>query len=193
MSLKYTKVAPDSFEKIQMNAGVAVTKFNVSTGEVDDTDILGLTTGGFTFQANVNITDKAENIDNVKKNTKEFAEITDREVTASTTFVSVDTRLAKLLNAGADISGDKITPRDHLDDADFTDFWIVGDYSDENTGDSAGYIAIHMLNVLSTGGFQMKTTDKKHGEFAATFRAFYSMDALDQVPYEIYIHKGAAA
>ena len=191
--MKYTKIPVDAFKKLQVNAGVAAADFKPDTGEMKREDILGMTTGGLTFQAVVNTRDRAENFDNVPKNTKEFLEITDRTVTASTTFVSIDERLTALLNAAMDVDGEKFTPRDKLKDTDFKDLWIIGDYTDENDENNGGYIAIHMMNVLSTGGFQMKTKDKGNGEFAAVFTAHYTEKNMELVPYEMYIHKGAAA
>ena len=62
-----------------------------------------------------------------------------------------------------------------------------------NTGDDAGFVAIHMLNALNTGGFQIQSTDKEKGKFAFEFTGHYSMSAQDTVPYEIYIQQGGVA
>jgi hypothetical protein len=70
---------------------------------------------------------------------------------------------------------------------DYDDIWWVGDYSDVNTGANAGYCAVHMLNALNTGGFQIQTNDKGKGNFAFTFTGHVSMDAQDVVPFEIFI------
>ena len=111
----------------------------------------------------------------------------------SGTFVTVDASTAKKLSGAADLSGTKITPRDTLTSADFEDIWWIGDYSDVNTGTNAGYIAIHMMNALNTGGFQISSTDKGKGQFAFTFTGHYSIDAQDTVPYELYIKAGTAS
>ena len=62
-----------------------------------------------------------------------------------------------------------------------------------NTGDNAGFCAIHLINALNTGGFQIQSGDKAKGQFAFTFTGHYSMDAQDTVPYEIYIKQGGEA
>jgi hypothetical protein len=36
----------------------------------------------------------------------------------------------------------------------------------------------------------MQTQDKGKGQFAATFKAYYSIEAQDTVPYEMYINAG---
>ena len=55
-----------------------------------------------------------------------------------------------------------------------------------------GYIAIHLMNALSTGGFQLQTSDRAKGQFAFTYTAHYSMSAQDTVPFEVYIKAGEA-
>ena len=117
------------------------------------------------------------------------------EVTASGTFVTVDTATAKSLIGAADVGSPdttKVTPRNDVLDADFSDIWIVGDYSDKNGATNGGYIAIHLMNALSTGGFQLQTSDKAKGQFAFTYTAHYSMAAQDTVPFEVYIKAGTA-
>ena len=111
------------------------------------------------------------------------------------TFVNADTAIAKRLCGAADIGTTdttKVTPRNDLKDADFDDIWLVGDYSDKNGETNGGYIAIKLLNALSTGGFQLKTADKSKGQFAFEFTGHYSMSAQDTVPFEIYIKAGTA-
>jgi hypothetical protein len=63
----------------------------------------------------------------------------------------------------------------------------VGDYSDVNTGSSAGYIAIHVKNALSTGGFQMKTSDRAKGNFSFEYSGHYSIANIEEPPFEIYV------
>ena len=89
---------------------------------------------------------------------------------------------------------DKITPRTHIDiDNDFFDFWLVGDYSEYNTGSGAGFIAIHIMDALSTGGFQIQSEDKGKWKFSFEFTAHFSMDAQETVPFEMYIKAGTSA
>ena len=112
----------------------------------------------------------------------------------SGTFVTVTSTSAKKLMGAADSATDsgvttltKLTPRRDLATADFTDLWWVGDYSDENSTTNYVFVAIHMMNTLSTGGFQIQSGDKSKGQFAFTFTAHFSMDAQDTVPFEIYV------
>lgn len=187
---KYTKIPTATFQTIQINAGVLLSAFDPASAAVVDANILGATTGGINFTATPSYTDYGEDIDNCPKNTKELKRLDDREIKMSGTFVTMSAALAKRLNAAADESSGKITPRRDLELTDFKDVWLVGDYSDKNGATNGGFIAVHMMSALSTGGFQIQTGDKAKGQFAFEFTAHYSMDAQDTVPFEIYVHSG---
>ena len=191
---KYTKIAADTFKKLQLNAGMLCTSFEPTTAEVVDSNILAATSGGVNFTATPSFTDFGEDIDNCPKNTRELKRLDSWEVKLSGTAVTVDTKTAKSL---ADIAATKVTPRNDLKTDDFADLWWVGDYSDVNVdgGSSAkaGFIAIHMINALSTGGFQLQTADKEKGTFSFEYTAHYSMAAQDTVPFEVYVSPATPA
>lgn len=193
--MKFTKIPSDAFQKLQINAGILTTDFTPSTGEIGAAGQIGATTGGINFTATPTYTDFGEDIDNCPKNMKELKRLESWEVKMAGTFVNASTAIAKSLCGAADIDttdATKITPRNDIKDADFDDIWLVGDYSDKNGDTNGGFIAIHMLNALSTGGFQMQTADKAKGQFAFEYTAHYSMSAQDTVPFEIYIKAGTA-
>ena len=136
-----------------------------------------------------------ESCNNCPKNTLELKRLDDVDVKCSGTFVTVTTTSAKSLMAAADIDGTdatKVVPRRDLDSADFKDIWLVGDYSDKNGATNGGFIAIRLMNALSTGGFQLKTADKGKGQMAFEYTAHYSISKQDVVPYELYIKAGTA-
>lgn len=138
---------------------------------------------------------KIASCNNCPKNTLELKRLDDVDVKCSGTFVTVTTTSAKSLMAAADIDGTdttKVVPRRDLSSADFSDIWIVGDYSDKNGANNGGFIAIRMMNALSTGGFQLKTADKGKGQMAFEYTAHYSISKQDVVPYELYIKAGTA-
>lgn len=189
--MKFTKIPETAFEEIQLNAGILLKTFEPSTAEISLENILGATTGGFQFTDTVTYTDFGEDIDNCPKNMKELKKIDTHEVTASGTYVTVNASLVQSLIGAADVSDTKITPRNDLQDKDFTDLWWVGDYSSKNGETNGGYIAIHMMNTLNTGGFQIQTGDKVKGQFAFSYMAHYSMQKQDVVPYEVFVKAGA--
>jgi hypothetical protein len=186
----FTQIPEDTFQKLQLNAGVLLTEFDPATATVSNENIFGATSGGVSFTATPSYTDFGEDIDNCPTNMMELKKIESIEVTMSGTMLTVDTAKCKTLIGAADVSGNKITPRDYLTDDDFETIWWVGDYSDVNTGSNAGYIAIKLMNALNTGGLSLQSGDKAKGTFAFSFLGHYSMDAQDTVPYEVYIKSG---
>lgn len=191
--MKYTKVSSEVFKHIQLGAGVVTSTFDISSGSVTDADIIGETSGGVNFKDEVEYSDFGEDIDNMPTNTKELKRIDARTATMSGTFISITPTLAKRLMAAADVTGNKITPRMTLVDADFADAWWIGDYSDVNTGETAGYIAIHLINTINTNGFEIQSSNDGKGTFPFEFTAHFSLSAPDTVPYEVYVSVGTAS
>mgnify|MGYP002622235055 CR=1 FL=1 len=192
--MKYTQIPANTFQQLQMNAGIFCRSFNPATGEVSG--VLGATTGGGSFTATPEFSDFGEDIDNCPKNTMELKRLDDVTATMSTTFVTISNETARFAIGAADIdSGDEthIVPRRDLQLSDFADIWWVGDYTNYNSGSGAGYCAIHLFNALSTGGFQLQSTDRGKGNFAIELTGHYSIDAPDTVPYEIYLKPGTSS
>lgn len=190
--MKYTQIPQDTFKELVMNSGILLSSFNPSTAEVTANSIIGATSGDVTFTATPTFTDLGEDINNCPKNMKELKRLDSWETKISGTFVSVNVANAKAMTAAADEVSGKITPRNDIAESDFRDIWLVADYSDKNGKKNGGYIAIHMLNSLSTGGFQLKTGDRSKGQFSFEFTGHYSIDAQDTPPFEIYIKAGEA-
>ena len=191
--MKYTQVRSTTPQELQLNAGVMLKKFSPETASFLATDIMAATTGGFSFSDTVSYTDLFEDIDNAPKNTMEGKQVESREVKFSGTALTVTPNFVKSLMAAADIdSTDEthIIPRDILSEDDFEDFWWVGDYSDKNGKTNGGFMAIHIMNALSTGGLNFKTSDKSKGQFTMNYTAHYTIKDIDKVPYEVYIKAG---
>ena len=188
--MKYTKIPETTFKNLQLNAGVLLSAFNPESATVANESIIGATTGGVNFTATPTYSDKGEDIDNCPKNMKELKKLDSWDITMSGTYVTVDVNAVKSLVGAADVSGNKITPRNDLKLTDFTDVWWVGDYSDQNGETNGGFVAIHMMNALSTGGFAIQSSDNGKGNFAFTYTAHYSIDAQDTVPFEVYVKAG---
>ena len=187
--LHLTQIHTTEKKEMQLNAGILLSSFNPSTAEVSG--IIGATTGGIKFAATPTYSDFGEDIDNCPKNMMELKRQDSVEVKISGTFVTVTAENAKKLMAAADIDtsdNTKIVPRNDLKTEDFADLWWVGDYSDED----GGLVAIHVINALNTGGFQLQTGDKSKGQFPFEFAGHYSINAQNVVPYEVYIKAGTA-
>lgn len=189
--MKFTKIPTDTFSSIQLNAGVVATGFVPSTGTVSG--ILGATSGGTSFNATPTFSDYGDDIDNCPKNMLELKKLESWEAVMSGSFVTVTNALAKKLVGAADIDGTDstlIVPRQDVLTSDFSDIWWIGDYSDKNGDTKGGFVAIHLLNALSTGGFKIQSSDKGKGTFDFEFTGHYSMDAQTTPPFEIYVESG---
>lgn len=193
--MKFTRIPETAFQNLQLNAGILLSSFTPGTGTVEEDDILGATSGGVAFSATPEYSDFGEDIDNCPVNVLELKRLDSWEVTMSGTFITVTAALAKRLAGAADIDNSdatKVVPRNDLAETDFQDIWWVGDYSDKNGDTNGGYVAIHMLNGLSTGGFQLQSGNREKGQFEFEFTGHYSIDAQDTVPFEVYVKAGTA-
>lgn len=197
---KFTQIPADTFKKIQLGAGILTTDFDPATGELTATNIVGATSGGVAFEATPSFTDFGDDIDNCPKNTKELKKLDSWEAKMSGTFVTMDTKAAKSVIGAATVAGDdqtKVVPRNSVDTGDFEDIWWVGDYSDINedgtSAGHAGFVAIRLINALSTGGFKIQSGNNAKGTFAFEYTGHYSIENINTVPFELYIKAGSAS
>lgn len=188
--MKFTQIPADTFKQIVLNAGILLKTFTPNTGTFSASDIVGATTGGITFEATPTFSDFGEDIDNCPKNTMELKKLDYWEAKMSGTYVTLTAEIAKSVISAADISDIKITPRNDIDLADFSDLWFVADYSNLNGETNGGFCAIRLLNALSTSGLKIQSSDKAKGQFAFEYTAHYSISKPDIVPFEVYIKAG---
>lgn len=197
MAKKFTQIPSDTFRKLQLNAGILVDSFTPETGTIGN--IIGATTGGVSFSTNPEFEDFGEDIDNCPNNTMELKRLTSYDPQMSGNFLTLTAAFVKQLVGAADIDvGDSthVIPRTDLNTADFKDVWWIGDYSEVNldgTAGSAGYIAIHLKNSLNNAGFQIQSSKNAKGQMAFEFHGHYSIDNIDEAPFEIYVHGGSEA
>lgn len=197
--MKFTKLPADTFQKLVLNAGILVDAFTPATGVIGN--LMGATTGGITFNSNPVYTDFGEDIDNCPNGTMELKRIDQFDPAMSGTFLTLTAAVVKDLIGAADIAvGDNthVIPRDHLIEDDFKEVWWIGDYSDINkdggTGStqSAGFLAIHLMNSLNTGGFRITSAKNAKGQMAFDFHGHYSLENIEEVPFEVYCKAGVA-
>lgn len=182
--MKFTQIPQNTFEELQINAGILVKNFDVATGTFSDSDMLTATTGGITVNVKPEYEDFAEDIDNAGKNLLEYKRITSTEVSISTTALNINESLLLYMLGAADKDSDTgaIKPRGDLKTTDFQDIWWIGDLS------NGGYIAVKVSNALSTDGFSIKTTDKGKGNITLTLTGHVSADDdYGTVPAEFYL------
>ena len=180
---KYTRIPQSTFDELQMDAGILLKQFD-PTGQtqVVDADIITSTTGGIHITVEPQYSDLGEDVDNCPNNLKELKHLDGWNVTAETNALGTSANLIKLALGAADIdtTTHKITPRRNLEQTDFTDLWWVGDKM------NGGFVAAHIINALSTGGFDLQTTKNGKGQTALTFTGHVSIDAQDTMPVEFY-------
>lgn len=188
--MQYTKVASDAFTKLQLNAGIMVDSFDPSTGTIGN--IMGATTGGFQFASNPEYIDWGEDVDNVPSNTWQLKRIKSFDPSITGTFLTVTAATVAALMGGAATNSTHIIPIHDLEESDFDDVWVIGDYSDKNTGTSAGFLAVHLKHALNTAGFQWTSAKDEKGQFAFEYHGHYDLTDVEDVPFEVYCAVGSA-
>lgn len=184
MAKKFTVIPQDTFESLQLDAGVLLNNFDPANPVAPaDKDIITATTGGITIAAVPTFSDLGEDVDNVPNNMMEFKNLDSWDMSISTTGLGTSPKLIKLALGCADIDSDnpsKIIPRADLAQTDFASIWWVGDRAD------GGLVAVKLKNALSTAGFSLQTTKNGKGQTALTITGHVSITAQNETPMEFY-------
>jgi hypothetical protein len=181
MAGKFTKIPLDTFDELQMDAGVLLKTFDPSNPTFALTDIICATTGGVNPSAVPSYSDFFEDVDNAPNNMLEGKHLDNWEVKLSTTGLGTSPELIRDALGAADIvDGTKIVPRNKLAKTDFKDLWWVGDKA------NGGFVAIRIMNALSTSGFSLQTTKNGKGTIGIEYTGHFSLANQDTVPIEIY-------
>lgn len=182
MGRMFTVIPQDTFDGLQLEAGVLLTDFDPSDPEVVDSAIVCATTGGISISATPEYTDLGEDVDNVPPNMKELKSDPKWTCQITTTGLGTTPEAIRLALGAADITAStgKIAPRSALNQDDFADLWWVGDKAD------GGFVAAKLINALSTGGFSLQSTKDGKGQVSLEFTGHVSIDAQDVMPIEFY-------
>ena len=187
---RFTQVKYDAFKEIQVEAGVILKHFNPANPVISRQDIVCVTSGGITITAKPSFTDYFEDVDNVPNGTKEGKQVESWECTLATTALDTSADSIKMELGVADIDANdstRIAPRRDINLSDFIDeIWWVGDRAD------GGFVAVQVLNALSTDGFALQTTKNGKGTTSITLSGHFSIDAVDTVPMVFYVIEGDA-
>ena len=180
----FTAISQDAFNEIQMDAGMLLKNFNPAQPAAPaDADIITATTGGITVACTPTYSDFGEDVDNCPNNTKELKHLDGWACSMSTTALGTSPAAIKLALGAADIDGtnaSKIVPRRDLEQTDFQDLWWVGDRLD------GGFVAVKLINALSTGGFSLKTAKNGKGQVTLELTGHVSINAQNTMPMEFY-------
>jgi hypothetical protein len=184
---RFTVIPQDTFQALQLDAGVLLRNFDPDEPAVADADIICATTGGINAVCQPTFSDLGEDVDNCPNNTKELKHLDGWDCKMSFTALGTTPAAIKLALGAADIDGtdsSKIIPRRDLQQTDFTDIWWVGDKAD------GGMVAIKLINALSTSGFELKTAKNGKGQVSVELTGHVSINEQDVMPMEFYSKNG---
>lgn len=185
----FTKIPENTFNALQVEAGVLLKSFDPSAPAATDANIICATTGGINVSCVPTYSDYFEDVDNAPVNVKEGKRLDGWECKISTTGLGTSPELIKLALGAADIDGtntSKIVPRVDLEQTDFSDLWWVGDKAD------GGFVAVKLMNALSSGGFVLQTGKRAKGQVTIELTGHVSINAQSVVPMEFYSVDGEA-
>ena len=184
---RFTIIANDAFDALQVDAGVILTEFDPSSPYATPASdkILATTSGGVNPTCVPSYSDFGEDVDNVPNNTKEFKHLDGWEAKMAFTSIKFDAANTKraLGAAASELLSNgvtKIKPRRDLAQSDFKDLWWVGDKA------NGGAYAIKLINALSTGGLSIQSSKNGKGTSTIEITGHVSINALDVMPMEIY-------
>lgn len=180
---KFTRIPSDTFEQIQTDAGILLSKFDPSNPAVEDSDIICPTTGGITAAAVPTFSDAGEDVDNCPANLLELKHLDSWDCTLGFTSLGTSAKSIRLALGAADIDTDDpthIIPRMNLKTEDAVDVWWVGDRAD------GGMVAVCLKKALSTSGFSLKTTKNGKGQVAVTLTGHVTVATQTEVPMEFW-------
>lgn len=179
---KFTVIPQDTFEGLQLDAGVILKRFNPAAPAVLDEDIVCATTGGINIKCSANYSDLGEDVDNCPNNMKELKHLDSWDTGISFTSLGTSKENIRLALGAADIDVETgaIKPRRDLNQTDFADLWWVGDRAD------GGCVAVQLKNALSTAGFTLQTTKSGKGQVSVELTGHVSIHDQDTMPMEFY-------
>ena len=191
---RYEKISPNAFKEMTYGAGIILSAFAPETGTIELHDILYATTGGHSSNIKRELTDFGEGLDNVPIGTMQLQKAQPWQIETSGTAKTINLETLRDMFGNADIvkEASKIVLRNDLKPEDFKDFWIVSNYSDLNGETNGGYVAQHFMNTLSMDGFNPAFAKDENGTFPFRYKAFYDINDIDKVPYEVYLKAGTA-
>lgn len=181
--MKATVIPQSTFDDLQVDAGVLLRTFDITTQTIADADIITATTGGIHVICTPTYSDFFEDVDNAPNNTKEGKHLDGWDCRLETTSLNTSVDGIKFALGAADIDGSnssKILPRRDLKQTDFGDLWWVGDRAD------GGLVAVKLLNALSTGGFDLQTGKNSKGQITISIMGHVSIASQNVMPMEFY-------
>ena len=179
-----TRITADAAEKMQMNAGLLLNRFDVAHPvEPAEADIICDTTGDITINCKADTQDFFEDVNNAPNNTKEGKRITGWTCTIAFECLSFTADALKMALGAAEVLSDGgIAPKTQYASADFKTFYWIGDMIDDTK-----LLVIKIDNAVSTEGVSMTTTKNGKGGLNVTLTGHISTADLKKLPMTFYV------
>lgn len=179
---RFTIIPQNTFDGLQMDAGILLKRFNPASPAVLDEDIITATTGGIKVDCIPSYSDLGEDVDNCPNNMKELKHLDSWDCKVGFTALGTSADGIRLALGCADIDAERgaIVPRKDLEQTDFSDIWWVGDRAD------GGLVAVQIKNALSTSGFSLQTTKNGKGQISVEITGHVSINAQSEMPMKFY-------
>lgn len=179
---RFTVIPQDTFDSLQLDAGVLLKRFNPAAPALLDEDIICATTGGIQASCVPTYSDLGEDVDNCPANMKELKHLDSWEAKLAFTSLGTSKEGIRLALGAADIDAETgaIKPRRDLKQTDFSHVWWVGDRAD------GGCVAVKLKDALSTAGFSLQTTKAGKGQTSVELTGHVSINSQDEMPMEFY-------
>lgn len=185
MNRIFTKIPQNTFEGLQLEAGILLKRFDpAAVTEPADEDIICATTGGISVSCVATYSDQGEDVDNCPVNMMELKKLDGWNCRIGFTSLGMSPEMIRMSLGPADINESQVTPRLSLRQTDFSDLWWVGDKA------GGGFAAVKLMNALSNSGFSLKTTKNGKGQVSVELMGHVSLEAQDVVPMEFYSTAG---
>lgn len=184
---KFTKLRSDTFDTLQLDAGVLLHNFDpASAAEPADEDIVCATTGGITISCVPTYSDMGADVDNAPANTMELKKLDGWACKVAFNALDTSLEMLKLALGAADIEDGKVVPRRDLKPSDFSKKWWVGDKA------NGGMVAVAIMNALSTSGLSLKSSKNGKGQLTVELTGHVSLEDQDVMPMEFWSTDGEA-
>ena len=186
---RYTVIPDNTFDALELGAGVLLSNFNVEAAAASpdnpgftSSDLITATTGGITLNCEPAYSDLGEDVDNCPDNMMELKHLDGWAVGLTTNALGTSAELIRLTLGAADINtaNKSIIPRADLKQSDFKNLWWVGEKA------NGGFLAIQILNALSTGGLSLATGKNAKGQTSLEITGHVSLSAQSVVPMIVY-------
>jgi hypothetical protein len=178
----YTVIPEDTFQALQLDAGVLLKTFDPAQPSITDANIICATTGGINPTCVPSYSDLGEDVDNCPINMKELKHLDSWECKMAFTSLGTSVELIRMSLGAADVTAESgmIVPRKDLKQTDFSDIWWVGDKA------NGGFVACQLKNALSTSGFSLQTTKNGKGQIAVELTGHVSINEQSVMPMVFY-------